>query len=61
MPDNRQVALPTLKALDRQLGRDSAKAAIYDAQIKDMMDQDESLEICQEKMDQPSWGFETRE
>ena len=37
LPDNRHVALVTLKALEKRLSRDPTKAATYDAQVKDML------------------------
>ena len=53
LPDNRRAALATLKSTERRLKRDPERAAIYHAQMTDMVDRgvarkvtDEEAESC---------------
>ncbi|XP_038055192.1 uncharacterized protein LOC119727399 [Patiria miniata] len=50
LPDNRHVAVATLKALEKRLNHDPTKAATYDAQIKDMLNRGVAREMSRDEM-----------
>ncbi|KAJ8032137.1 hypothetical protein HOLleu_25575 [Holothuria leucospilota] len=50
LPDNRQVAVATLKSLEKRLGRDPEKAKAYDLQIDDMLQRGVAREIGEEEL-----------
>ncbi|KAJ8019238.1 hypothetical protein HOLleu_42307 [Holothuria leucospilota] len=50
LPDNRQVAVATLKSLEKRLGGDPEKAKAYDLQIDDMLQRGVAREIGEEEL-----------
>ena len=50
LPDNRCVALATLKSTEKRLGRDGDRAEIYNGQIEEMVERNAARKVSQDEL-----------
>ena len=50
LPDNRNVALATLRSTERRLNRDKERAQVYNKQIEDMVDREAARKVTEREL-----------